>query len=214
MIEIVLTVGAVALLTGGIAYVAYVQEKKRTQEMAALAAGMGWGFEAEPGLPPGLAGVEPFGHGHSHRVRNRITRSRGDTQVAVFDFFYTTGRGKSRKNHRNTVTHLPLPVVTPVFSVRAEHFGHRIAGVFGMQDIDFPEYPAFSQRYLLRGTDEPAIRRAFNPAVVEFFEAHTRLGASCSGRDLFVWLDGLAPTAEIETRMEMALELRRRLVAS
>jgi hypothetical protein len=205
-----LILGGIVAFTGAIVYYAQVQQKKRTLEMSTLASGMGWGFEEAPTLPPVLRQLEPFKSGHSHRVRNRISRTSQDQPVAVFDFFYTTGGGKSAKHHRQTVAHVPLERNLPQFSVRAEHLGHRILGALGMQDIDFPEYPAFSQRYLLRGPDEIALRHAFRRSVIEYFEGHTGLSASCSGPDLFLWMNGLAPAAEIETRMAMLLELKRR----
>jgi hypothetical protein len=206
-----LILGGIAAFTGGIVYLAHVQQKKRTLEMGTLASGMGWGFEEAPQLPPVLRQLEPFRSGHSHRVRNRISRSGQGEPVAVFDFFYTTGGGKSSQRHRQTVAHVPLQRDLAQFSVRPEHLGHRIMGALGMQDIDFPEYAGFSQRYLLRGPDEVAIRHAFSQSVIEFFEGHTGLASSCSGPDLFLWMDGLAPAAEIETRMAMAAELKRRL---
>jgi hypothetical protein len=212
MVPALILIGAL-VFTGGIIYVANLQKKRRTQEMSVLASQMGWTFEEEPAVPAELRELEPFRTGHSHRMRNRLTRRRQEQTVEAFDYFYTTGGGKNAHHHRMTVVKVPLPETYPVFSVRGEHFGHRIAGIFGMQDIDFPEYPAFSQRYLLRGADEPAIRRAFSRDLIEFFEAHTEdaIAAACGGRDLYVWMNGLTQPAAMEMRLEMALELRRRL---
>jgi hypothetical protein len=40
-----------------------------------------------------------------------------------------------------------------------------------MQDIDFVEYPTFSQNYLLRGEDEDYIRYHFNnPEMIRYFD--------------------------------------------
>jgi hypothetical protein len=208
-----LFIGAIALFVGGMVYIGNVQQKRRTQAMGAFAGQMGWEFEENPPLLPELTAAEPFSSGRSHRMRNRLTRRHADETVSAFDFFYTTGGGKNAQHHRLTVVRLPLTAGTPPFSVSAEHFFHRIAGVFGMQDIDFPEYPTFSKRYLLRGPDEAAVRRAFRPQVVEFFESVEGIFATSNGRDLFLWAAGLAPPTEIEGRLEMAFELRRRLVA-
>ncbi len=52
-----------------------------------------------------------------------------------------------------------------------EKWYHRIGTYFGMQDIDFIEYPEFSQNYLLRGADEDYIRYHFNhPEMIRFFD--------------------------------------------
>jgi carbonic anhydrase len=212
--EVLLFGGVIALVAAGAAGIVYLnrlQKAQRIAELGGLASRMGWTFDPAPETPAALEGLEPFKSGHSHRMGGRLTRVRGEDPAVAFDFYYTTGGGNNATHHRQTVVQLPLPGGVPPFSVRPEHFGHRIAGVFGMQDIDFPEYPVFSQRYLLRGADEPAIRRVFRQTVVEFIEAHHHLHVTSSGPDLFVWLEGLAPAAEIETRMEMAIELRRRL---
>ena len=97
--------------------------------------------------------------------------------------------------------------------MRAEHIGHRIAGVFGMQDIDFPERPEFSRRYLLRGSDEGGIRAVFTPTVQDFFEAYEGIGAASSGQRLYLWRGIIAAPDEVETLMAMAIDLRRRLSA-
>ena len=44
-----------------------------------------------------------------------------------------------------------------------------LAEIFGAQDIDFQENAEFSKRYLLRGTDEAAIRRTFTSSALAWF---------------------------------------------
>jgi hypothetical protein len=52
-----------------------------------------------------------------------------------------------------------------------EKWYHRIGTYFGMQDIDFVEYPAFSHNYLLRGEDEAYIRHHFDhPEMIRYFD--------------------------------------------
>ena len=71
----------------------------------------------------------------------------------------------------------------PDFSMRPEHFFHKIGSVLGYQDIDFESHPTaveFSKKYLLRGKDEQKIRALFTDTVLTFFSVD---------RDK-VWLEG------------------------
>jgi len=61
----------------------------------------------------------------------------------------------------------------PSFELRPEHFGHKIASSLGSQDIDFDTNPVFSKKYLLRGSDEAAVRELFGSEVIRFFEKHS-----------------------------------------
>ena len=54
----------------------------------------------------------------------------------------------------------------PEFSLSTEHFYHKIIEFIGFEDIDFDEYPEFSQKYRLKGKDENAIRQLFTPHVI------------------------------------------------
>ena len=67
----------------------------------------------------------------------------------------------------------------PDFSMRPEHFFHKIGSVLGYQDIDFESHPTaveFSKKYLLRGKDEQTIRALFTDKVLTFFAAHPDVG--------------------------------------
>jgi len=79
----------------------------------------------------------------------------------------------------------------PEFSLKPEQFIHKLASTFGYQDIDFVDHLDFSRRYLLRGPDEPAIRGAFAPQVLSFFQSQDKLCAESlpGGRLLVFRLD-------------------------
>ena len=88
--------------------------------------------------------------------------------VSLFDYTYVTGSGKSRHDHHQTVVGLSLPTLTlPPFVLMPENLFHKVVSALGWHDIDFPEAPNFSKRFLLRGAQEHAIRAAFNPGVLE-----------------------------------------------
>ena len=53
--------------------------------------------------------------------------------------------------------------------MKPEHIGHKIAAYFGWDDIDFVEYPIFSDKYHLIGEQEDFVRFAFNDKILKYF---------------------------------------------
>jgi len=81
-----------------------------------------------------------------------------------------------------------------------------------LHDIDFPEAPNFSKRFLLRGAQEHAIRAAFNPGVLDFFERHPGVSAEGSGSQLIYYRAGyLQQPADIRGFMRQGCELAKLL---
>jgi hypothetical protein len=80
--------------------------------------------------------------------------------------------GKSSHTYRQTVYfRYSKELALPHFVMVPEKWYHRIGTHLGMQDIDFAQYPKFSQNYLLQGEDEDYIRYHFdNPQLVKFFD--------------------------------------------
>jgi hypothetical protein len=163
-------------------------ERRRCDEMAQAAAAMGLEFRGDES-PAALAGstVPLFHAGRGNRFRNVMRGAVEDLEFAVFDFAYTTGSGKSTSTWRQTVAAFRPARPLPVFQVRPEHVFHKIGQAFGYKDIDLPEHPAFSKRFLLRGADEEAIRTLFRPDVVACFEGAKGLCVESDGALLVVY---------------------------
>jgi hypothetical protein len=107
--------------------------------------------------------------------------SSGGMEVVLFDYKYVTGSGKNQSVHRQTVAAFRVPGASlPAFQLRPESVFDRLASVLGFQDIDFPDHAEFSRRYLLRGKDESAVRAAFSPALIDFFEQLAAGDTRCS----------------------------------
>lgn len=162
-----------ALVAGAVAaiVVAMVRAERRRTEAMELASHT-IGFVHEPtgdlDLLRALADLPLFGRGHSRKVRNLMTGRIGDAEVKLFDYAYTTGGGKNSHTFRQTVALFPATRALPDFVLAPENVLHRIGQLFGYQDIDFEQNADFSSHYLLRGSDETAIRAAFGPDRVAF----------------------------------------------
>ena len=193
-------------------------EKKRTEALRALAERMGWSFAAQAdfGAVPGVDRFELFTWGRAREIRNLCRAQLGDRQVAVFDYRYVTGSGKSRRSWDQTVVHVQSPQLRlPRFALRPEHVFHKIGGLFGYRDIDLDADPEFSRRYLLRGEDEPAIRAAFGPGVLDFYDRNPKCCTEAAGADLLFWRTSrrVAPE-DVSSFVDLALALADRFEAT
>ncbi len=177
--EIVLIIVGVAIVVLGFMGVAVHLEKKRTATLEQVAQEMGLEFlpNGDSSLEERMKSFQLFNQGRARKFRNLIIGETDEVSLAVFDYQYTTGSGKSSNTWRQTVAALQSRKLDiPSFSMRPEGLFDRIGGVFGMQDIDFNSHPEFSKMFVLKSQDEPAVRDFFDEAVLSFFE--TKKGIS------------------------------------
>ncbi|MEW5742626.1 MAG: hypothetical protein AB1938_27160 [Myxococcota bacterium] len=164
--EPVLAIGGVIALIAIIAYLAWLYEKKRTEAMQRYAEQHGWAFEGYgSGLEAQLGTFKLFNQGHSRRLSNAMRGVRDRVAVAVADYRYTTGSGKHSHTHHQTICTVRVPGMTlPHFFARRQvALFDAIGKMFGGQDINFEEDPAFSKAYVLQSqTGEESVRRYFN----------------------------------------------------
>lgn len=157
--------------------VAYLADTRRTQAFEQVAGALGLRFELRPAeVLPRVADLPLFQRGRARQARRLLAGGRDDEELWVFDYRYTTGGGKNSTTHRQMVAVFPsMPVDLPEFQLRPENIFDKIGTAFGYRDIDFGEHPAFSSRYLLRGTDETAVRGLFDAGLIEQIMSHDRI---------------------------------------
>jgi hypothetical protein len=163
-------------------YLNHLWEKKRTAAMKEFAEEMGFDFVGLPdsGMLGEVGGLFLFEQGHSKRFGNLMRGEANGLELRLFDYWYTTGSGKHKSTHVQTVLCFLLPEGRlPAFSMRPQNFFHKIGTWFGYQDINFESHPKFSDYYLLRGNAEDAVRQLFTPAALDHFE--TVKGACVEG---------------------------------
>ena len=190
---------------------------KRAAAVQAAAARLGWSYrDTVPfGTIPDLDRFELFTQGRRRRLSNVMTSPDGPVRAVVFDYSYTTGGGNSQRRHNQTVFYgVSDELNLPTFSLRPERFFHSIAKAFGYQDIDLERRPLFSEMFVLRGADEPALRTTFTAPVAEFFESREGVCAAGIGREVLYWRPRkhTAPD-ELGTLIEDGYELVRRFTA-
>ncbi len=199
-------------LFGGLFFYRRQKEKERTRQMQLAAGQLGWNFvpEADWNMIPGLDRFTLFTQGHGKQIRNMMYGEARGIKAAVFDYIYTTGSGKHQTTHYQSVVYLePGNQVVPFFSLRPEHFLHRIMTAFGYQDIDFGQRPEFSSRYILRGQDEPAIRQTFTDGLLSFYESYADTCTDAGGNQFFVFRAGYrCQPQELESYVGLGLQVQ------
>ena len=166
-------------------------EKKRTDAMEQAAREMGLTsfYPRDDGGTFSLVSqFHLFSQGHAKKITSVMHGEVSDMEVRIFDYTYTTGSGKNAQTSRQTVICFRSPKLDlPSFSLRPENFFDKIGSLFGYRDIDFDTHPVFSKHYLLRGSDEEAIREAFDEDVLVFYEEHDGLCTEGSGPTLIFY---------------------------
>ena len=189
---VVFAIGGVVALVGFMVFLARRQAAARREALEAVAQQSGWSFAGDrAGL--GTVGIrEPFrllSEGSSHRASNVMRMGEQREQVLIFDHQHTVGSGKSRHTRMQTVVHIRSPRLSlPPFVLSPEHALHKIGGLLGYHDIDFPESPEFSSRYLLRSKEaEDRVRMLFHPAVRLFFEQRPLITVEGHNEELLIY---------------------------
>jgi hypothetical protein len=147
--------------------------KKRSAAMRSVAQTMGFIYEEKPDIEAigaRLEGLLLFNRGHSRVARRLLRGNLAGRETSIVDYRYTTGGGKNAQTHGQTVVVFQDGAKgLPAFQLAPEGFLHGLAEMFGAQDIDFEQSHEFSKRYLLKGPDEAAIRKAFTIDVLAWF---------------------------------------------
>jgi carbonic anhydrase len=159
-----------ALAVGGIlTLISKYFEGERTKKIEELARSHGFTFRPTPTatdseLPIGCYLAET---GRNPAVSNVLEVAQTDElHFVLFEYEYTVGYGKSQHTTHQTIGRLRAPLLKlPSFLLFPETLFSKIGVMFGRTDVNFPDSPDFSDQYILRGQDEPALRAVFSPAL-------------------------------------------------
>jgi hypothetical protein len=178
---VLLPILAVAVLLGVFAYWSWLQAKQRREDMAALAADLGWRFDpaADSTHDETYAHFELFRRGHSRSAYNTLTGAlelggrRWPAKAGDFLYKITTSDGKTSSTHTYRfsylILHLPFGAV-PDLLIRREGVFDKLAGVLGFDDIDF-ESEEFSRRFCVKSPDKRFAYAVVHPRMMELLLA-------------------------------------------
>ena len=127
-------------------------------------------------------------------------------KVDVSDITLTEGVRQDREDTHVTVVHLSeTEFQIPDFALEPEGLWSKFSELVGGKDIDFPDHPAFSQKYYLRGENEEAIRQFFTEPLLNFLENREEMHVEChKNKLLFYKKRDLLEASEIEYAIRFA----------
>ena len=175
--QILIVIAVIAIVAVAI-YFGHLAQKKRREEMAALAAQLGWRFDPtkDKSHDDEYAHFEIFRRGHSRAAFNtltgEITIDERNYPAKMGDFVYkvTTSTGKSTQTttyrFSYLILHLPFANV-PDLLIRREGMFDKLAGAFGFDDIDF-ESAEFSKRFHVKSPDKKFAYDVIHPRMMEY----------------------------------------------
>jgi hypothetical protein len=202
VVPIVLVLFAIAgfvLLVGMLAFMGFLISRAvkrrsydpgRGAEMQEVARWLGFTFRPEAALAelPCFGGFELF-EGYPLKAENLMTGSSRGHDLSVFDLAYrNVGEAGGTTTSRQTMVVVRSSALAlPIFYLRPEGALETVLDTMSRVDIDFPERPAFSSRYLLYGPDEAAIRRLFTVPRLDALEHYPDLCIAGRGNCLFFY---------------------------
>ena len=184
---------------------------RRQQQLEALAEQKGWSYKDSPKFQKYLL-RDHLGYETTvvERVYNKLSStSKG---ISLFDVKYSEGVFIAKESIQTTLLRVRLKNPAPVFSFDREMLLEKLSHLAGFHDIDFPEYPAFSDDFYVRGNNPEKVRLFFTPELISFFSAYGFYHIMCNGKELVVrqFLRPATP-AEATAMIEFGLSLKKKI---
>ena len=183
-----LIIAAVVLLIIGLIVISLYTESKRRNALSALAVKMGWTYCAGDviGIPQRYGLFDCLNTGHSQRASNVMEGRFGDLDLRGFDYRYTTGSGKDETTHNLSAVIAQAKYPLKQIFIRPEHFGDRVAGMLGFEDIDF-EWDEFNRAFYVKAADKEFAYDVINQKMMEFLMDNRGWTIQIAGMDMIVY---------------------------
>ncbi len=148
--------------------------KSRHEDLKSIAFQLGMSLQEkdEWGMKSLLKDFKLYKKGHSQKIQNLMNSVGGmmEEKFSIFDFKVVVQAGNTPVVYWQTAFFVQSKNLgLPQMLLKPENFFHKIGAWLGMQDIDFEEYPEFSDKFLLKGEDKNRIRQTINENVTRFF---------------------------------------------
>lgn len=121
------------------------------------------------------------------------------------------------QGQHTSIAILHLPFNAPTFVLQTESLADRLGMVLSLResDINFESHPKFSSLFLLRGTDEPAVRRFFGTQLLNFLTENPGYQLESNGTMLLIMRDmRFASPSEMERLHGFSFQLAELLLES
>ena len=182
--------GAIIVIVAIIGIVSSVRDKKRREQLFLFAQSVGlqmvdpFAFSGPPqtgffsifntssdmlstGILARFQGFQPFGVGHGMSVKNLLVGTRNGVDWYMFDYYYTTGSGKSQQRHHYAIMAGRVPFAFPQLTLKPEDVFTRLGQHLGMHELKF-ELDEFNRRYFITCNNEKMAYDILCPQTIEY----------------------------------------------
>lgn len=202
------------LLVGAIAYLGYMQAKKRREAFELLASELGFQFypDKDSRFAARYHFLDHMDDGHRRYAFNRISGEIEQQQVDVFDYHYET-YSRDSKGRRTTQHHyfsiftLSLAARFPELNIEREGFFSKIGQALGFDDIDF-ESLEFSKRYKVKSADKKFAYDFCNAQMIDYLLQQQDLIIEVDGNTLALTFRGKLSVEAIRPNLDRLLKIR------
>lgn len=160
------TAAAIAICIG----ISAAFARKRTEALTRTALAIGFNFEGKTWRDPAQAGqliTSLFGKGSARNFRNIMTGSSRGLRVALFDYSYVTGSGRSAQTRAQTVASFSkTSVMLTKFEMEPKGMIGKIGDALFHKNINFDGHPEFSGRYQVRSQEQEKTRELFTSTLL------------------------------------------------
>ncbi len=148
---------------------------------------------------------------YKENVINGICRTT-DTTWELSDITFDEGALSAKEVYHTTVEVLFIDQPMPKFVLDSESFldkyFDRVLSLTGQKDIDLKLFPTFSNKFLLKGKDEAAIKEFFTPKLMKCLLRHDIYHIESNGNALLIFRNlKVAKTEEIQSMLKFSDEL-------
>ncbi len=211
--QVLLFLGFIVVV-GAIAYVGYLQAKKRREAFEQIAMRLGFRFYPEKDRSFALryGFLDHMDDGHRRYAFNRLSGEVGGQAANIFDYHYET-YSRDSKGRRTTHHHyfsiftLSLPAAFPELNIEREGFFSKIGQALGFDDIDF-ESMEFSKRYKVKSGDKKFAYDFCNAQMIDYLLRQRDLIIEVDGNTLALTFRGKLDVDEILTNLERLKQIR------
>jgi carbonic anhydrase len=200
----VLILAGVMVAGAAFAVALYLSQQRRTAWMRQAAEELRFTFLPKGDADTLFSGFQLFSQGKRKRVLNLMQGVANRLEVRIFDYSYELAGRKGVDAPRQTVITFRSPDLNlPSFSLRPKNVLDKIGTVLGHRDIAFADRQIFTRAYVVRGTNESAVRELFDDRVLSFCEEQPGLSTEGSGFELLVYRANiLVPPEQIRAFLE------------
>ncbi len=192
----------------------------REQSVKQIAVDNRWSFAREEQIDTSeLTEFNFFNSRPLESKENIIAGAFDDSEVdwEISDIVFDEGAMLSKEVYKTTLQLIHLPNEIPSFVIDKEgiidKLFERVLSFSGQKDIDFRDFPNFSNNIYLTGDDEKAVRQLFTPDLIRFLETEEIYHIECNGKALIIFKSlRTAKVAEVKNMIRFSEEFVKYLI--